>query len=333
MIVTELRNEPAYVLSPAIVMAGVSLVFSQNFDDGYIATPFDPKRDYLQEEVASRLVRAGDGDQISYDFAKTPDIVGHLSRDVVPLNLLHPGNYFHFLIEWLPSLLFLVQNNLLSSNALVVSGILHPNMWLALQFVTQRQPLPILQLRLFQAASCDRVILAPPSWHATELLSGAITDSTYTASNVLLAREAFKPIWGNASTPRLKLFIRRRGGQRHLTNADEAEQLAIAAGYTVIDPGVMGLKDQIDAFNAASHIIGPTGAWAANLLFARDDAKVTILYPSTGATEKNIWKMLGEVCGIDVEELYCPITHFRERQPIHSDFRVPPEELAPRLRA
>jgi len=331
LIVTELRNEPAYVLSPAIVMAGVSLVFSQNFDEGYIASPFDPKQDYLQEEVASRLVRKTEGDQVSYDFTKNPDIVGHLSRDVIPLNLLHPGNYYHFLIEWLPSLLFLQHNNLIGPNVLLVSGILHPNMWLALQFVTQRQPLPILQLRMFQAASCDRVILPTPSWHATELLTGAISPSTYNADNVRLAREAFKPIWGDASTPRLKLFVRRRGGQRHLTNADEAERLAIAAGYRVIDPGVMGLKEQIDAFSAASHIIGPTGAWASNLLFARDDAKVTILYPSTGAVEKNIWKMLGEVCGIDVEELYCPVTHFRERQPIHSDFRVPIEELASRL--
>jgi capsular polysaccharide biosynthesis protein len=171
----------------------------------------------------------------------------------------------------------------------------------------------------------------PPSWHATELLSGAITPSTYDADTVSLAREAFKPIWGEASTPRLKLFVRRRGGQRHLTNADEAEKLAIAAHYRVIDPGLMGLKEQIDAFNAASHIIRPRDAWAANLLFARDDVKVTILVDLRGRKEH--LEDAGEVCGIDVEERYCPVTHFREHYPIHSDVRVPIEELAPRLRA
>lgn len=334
MLVTELRDQPAYVLSPAVLVAGASLVFSQDLDEAYIATPFDPTVDYLQEEIIRTLRRVPAGDQIGFEFSQSPDIVGHLARDVIPLNLLHPANYFHFLIEGLPSLLFLIQNDLVSANAMLVTGLLHPNMALALNYLTQRAPLPILQLRTLQAASCDRVLLPPPSWHATERLDGSISDSTYDAPKVQLAREAFKPLWADrATTSPLKLFIRRVGGQRILSNADEAERMAVAAGYQVIDPGGLAIGDQIRLFSSASHIIGPTGAWAANLLFARDDAKVTVLYPQTCATEKNTWKALGEACGIEVEELYGPVTLLRERQPIHSDFMVPPEVLAARLRA
>jgi capsular polysaccharide biosynthesis protein len=314
-------------------VAGASLVFSQDLEDAYIATPFDPKVEYLQEEMIRTLRRVSVGDQIGFEFGQGLDMVGHLVRDVIPLNLLHPANYFHFLIECLPSLLFLIQHDLVSANALLVTGHLHPNMALALNYVTQRAPLPILQLRSLQGVLCDRVLLPPPSWHATELLNGGVSDSTYDAEKVRFARDAFKPLWADrATTSPVKLFIRRLAIQRMLSNADEAERLAVAAGYQVIDPGGLDLYDQIRIFSSASHIVGPTGAWAANLLFARDDAKVTVLYPETCATEKNTWKALGEACGIEVDEVYCPIT-LRKRQPIHSDFRVPPEELAARLRA
>ena len=61
MLVTELRDQPAYVLSPAVLVAGASLVFSQDLDDAYIATPFDPKVDYLQEEIIRTLRRVPAG--------------------------------------------------------------------------------------------------------------------------------------------------------------------------------------------------------------------------------------------------------------------------------
>lgn len=330
MIVTELRNEPAHVLAPGVLMAGASMAFSAELDRAYIASPFDPRIEYCQEEVNRALVRITEGDQIGFEFARPPEPIGRLSRTAIPLNLLYPHNYFHFLVECLPSLLRLVQDGRVGADAMIVSGILHPNMWTAVHYALRRQPLPIVQLRTRQTVTCDRVLLPAPSWHATELITGTVSDSTYDEANIRLVREAFKPAW-SATAPDLKLFVRRRGGQRMMTNADEVERLALAAGYRVVDPGTLSFADQVRLFSAASRIIGPTGAWAANLVFTRDEAKVTVLYPATCKTEKTIWQGLGDICGLEIDELYCPITRLNESQPIHSDFMVPFDELATRL--
>lgn len=329
LIVTELRDEPAHVLTPGVLMAGASMAFSGELDRAYIASPFDPRVEYCQEEISGALVRITDGDRIGFEFARPPEPVGRLSRDVIPLNLLYPHNYFHFLIECLPSLLRLVQDGRAGADAMIASGILHPNMWTALHYALRRQPLPIVQLRPRQTVTCDRVMLPSPSWHATELMTGAVSDSTYDEANIRLVRDAFKPAWAAAAD--LKLFVRRCGGQRLMTNADEAERMAIAAGYRVIDPGALSFADQVRLFSAASRVIGPTGAWAANLIFTREEAKVTILYPATCKSEKTVWTSLGDICGVEIDELYCPVTRLNERQPIHSDFMVPPGDLASRL--
>ena len=331
MIVTELRNEPAYLLNPAVLMAGAGMAFSADLDEAYIASPFDPKVEYCPEEIIRTLVRVPGSDPIAFEFAQSPDIVGHLSRDVIPLNLLHPQNYFHFLIECLPSLLFLVHNNLLGASAMIASGILHRNMWAALQAVTGHMSIPIVQLRPLQAVSCDRVILPAPTWRATELMTGAVSVSTYDEANIRLVRNAFKPLWSDAGESRLKLYVRRAGAQRLLTNADELERIAVGAGYKVIDAGAMTFEDQIRLFSAASHIVGPTGAWLANLVFTREDAKVTVLYPVTCESGTAIWTRLGDICGVPTEGMFGPITIYRERQPIHSDFMIPPAEFAAQL--
>ncbi|MBU1378791.1 MAG: glycosyltransferase family 61 protein [Alphaproteobacteria bacterium] len=331
MIVTELRNEPAYLLNPAVLLAGAAMVFSAELDQAYIASPFDPQVEYCPEEIIRTLVRTQAGDRIGFEFAQTPDIVGHLSRDVIPLNLLHPNNYFHFLIECLPSLLFLVQNSLVGPNAMIASGRLHPNMWNALLAVTDHLSIPIVQLRSLQAVSCDRVILPTPTWHATELLNGEVSDSTYRAENIQLVRDAFKPLWSDAGDTKLKLYIRRTSGQRLLTNTDEIERMAVAAGYLAINAGALAIEEQIRLFSAASHIIGPTGAWLANLIFTRDDTRVTVLYPVTCQSGTAIWARLGAICGVQIEDVFGPTTLYRERQPIHSDFMIPTDEIAARL--
>jgi len=331
VIVTELRNEPAYVLNPAVLMAGSAMVYSADLDVAYTATPFNPRVEYCPEETIRTLARVQDGDQVRFEFAQPPEIVGHLSRDVIPLNLLHSQNYFHFLIEWLPSLFFLLRNNLVGPNAMIATGLLHANMWSALQAATSNLSIPVVQLRKTQAMSCERVILPTPSWHATERISGDVSDSTYREEHLRLLREAFRPFWTKVSDGRVKLYVRRMGGQRLLTNAEEIERTAVAAGYHVIDPATMSFEEQIRVFSAASHIIGPTGAWLANLIFTREDAVVTVLYPVTCETGTGIWTRLGDVCGVAVRTMLGPITLYRERQPIHSDFMIPPQDLASRL--
>lgn len=333
LIVNELRNEPAYVLNPAVLMAGSQMAYSAELDTAYVATPFNPAVDFCPEETIRTLTRVVRDGQISFEFTEPPEIVGHLSRDVIPFNLLHPQNYFHFLVEYLPSLFFLVKNNLVAPNAMIATGLLHANMWTALLAVVEHLSIPVIQLRKTQAVSCDRAIVLAPSWHGAERISGAISDSTYNGDNIQQLREAFRPYWSHAGESGLKLYLRRTGGQRLLTNADELERMAVAAGYRVVDAAALSFEEQIRVFSGASHIVGPTGAWLANLIFTREDTRVTVLYPVTCESGAGIWTQLGEICGVHVRGMFGPITLYRERQPIHSDFMIQPDLFAAELAA
>lgn len=332
MILTEVRNEPASILNSGLLVVGSSLAFAQDLSEAYIPTAFDPELERLQEEVIRTLVRTSEAGPTRFRFREQPEVVAHLSRDAVPLNLLHSANYFHFLVEALPSLLSLIEQGFLGRNAMLVSGVMHPNMWQALRLATQRSPLAITQLLPGQAVTSDRVILPSPSWHATELRSGGVSRSEFKADNIQLLRKTFRPLWSDVEpAQRIRIFIQRAAAHRALSNAQELEALAVAAGYRIVDPGRMTLLAQARTFSAASHIVGPTGAWAANLVFAHD-ARVTIFYPETCAVEgENLWGALGRICGLETHEMYGPITRLLAPMPIHSDFMIPPEAFRAQL--
>lgn len=314
-------------------MAGSQMAYSAGLDAAYVATPFDPGVDLCPEESIRTLTRVVQDGKIQFEFVEPPEIVGHLNRDVIAFNLLHPQNYFHFLIEYLPSLFALVKANRVAPNAMIATGLLHANMWTALLAIVEHLSIPVIQLRKTQAVSCDRATLVTPSWRASEHIGGAVSDSVYNGDNIRQMRAAFRPYWSGGGERGLKLYLRRMSGQRVLTNAEDLERMAVTAGYKVVDAAALSFEEQIRVFSEASHIVGPTGAWLANLIFTREDTRVTVLYPATCESGVGIWTQLGDICGVEVRGMFGPITLYRERQPIHSDFMIPPDLFAAELAA
>ena len=49
-------------------------------------------------------------------------------------------------------------------------------------------------------------------------------------------------------------------------------------GFVRIDPGTLGLQEQIDVFAGAEAVVAPHGAGLANLVFARPDVRVLELF-------------------------------------------------------
>jgi len=324
MIISKLPPGAVYVMPQTALVSGSSFIYSQSLDAAYSTSPINTDIEYYPEEIGYRLKRIRSGERLEFEFMQQPVVIAHLRKDAVPLNLISAQNYFHFLIEWLPSLAFLVEKKAVDSNSIIVSGMLHNNMATALKFVLSKIKSPLLQLRLFQAVTCDRVVMAPASSHVAELISGGLSDSWYNQENIRLLRRIFEPLQA-ASSEALgrKLYIRRVSPVRTVTNSAEVEQLAIDAGYQVVQPERYGFVEQVRLFSSASHIIGPTGAWAANLLFVPESAKVSIFYPESAKRKKSIWGMLGECLGVKVDDVYGPISSLHPRQDVHSDYIVP----------
>jgi len=335
MHVTPLRPAAVYALPDVALIGGSALVYAGNLQSALAPFPFDAGRELLAEETVGRLrrrAREGGG----WDFAMQAPVqnLGHLKQNASPLNLMHPANYFHFLIEALPSFISLIERQEVTKDSVVVSGILHPNMWAALRYALGQLELPVFQLRPMQSVTCDRVVTAQPTWHATHLLRGGISDSEFNPANLRLLRRRFAPLWeATPKAPTQKIYVRRVSSFRSVTNAQEVERLAQEAGYRIVQPEHLNFFQQVELFSSASHIMGPTGAWAANLLFAPETAQIDVFCPETTKTDRNVWVGLGEPIGLKVDILYCPITRPHKHYPIHSDFVIPLQELAARLHA
>jgi hypothetical protein len=69
------------------------------------------------------------------------------------------------------------------------------------------------------------------------------------------------------------------------------------------------------------------GAWCANLVFMRDDARATVLYPVTARAERCAWNSLGSIFGLPVQDVYGEITARTAHRAIHWDFSVPEDEF------
>ncbi len=81
-----------------------------------------------------------------------------------------------------------------------------------------------------------------------------------------------------------RLFIKRKEGlRRSLSNAAVIEEIAAAAGFTVIDPGAYTWLQQVKLFSEARDIIGLHGAGLTNILFCRNnDVRLLELFPGNG---------------------------------------------------
>jgi capsular polysaccharide biosynthesis protein len=334
MKIKEMLGGPFHVLDKMALVSGSSMVFANDFSQAFTTWPFDPAKVLSEDESSGRLVRAETADGIDFQFCNPPVVVGHLRQTAVPLNLIHYYNYFHFLIEWYPTILSLVRREVVTKASLLVTGPLHPNMWDAVHYLLSPLHLSTLQLRLSHAVTCDRVIAAPPSVTYASLIGGGVASCAYNAENISLIRRAFMPLWVEGAGSHLrKLLIRRISQNRNVANWDEVEEAAIGAGYEVVDPGRLTFREQIKLFSSASRILGPTGAWAANLIFVPEGATVAVFYPSTARSPNSLWSELGKTIGVQVDDVYCPVSPSGSQDWIHADFSIPMDRLGDLLRA
>ena len=79
-----------------------------------------------------------------------------------------------------------------------------------------------------------------------------------------------------------KIYITRGNlASRRFTNDDDVRKRASAAGYGLLDPTTLSLREQIATFKGATDIIGVMGAGLTNIAFAPVAARVVDLAPAS----------------------------------------------------
>jgi len=332
----QVKNDGPFIIEDACLICGTSFVYDAEMSVFYNNIDFNPNLEYLDDEIARKITRYVNptSGEIDFEFAISPRMVAALHELAVPLSLLHYSNYFHFLIQALPTLAVAHSDGILPNDAIIVSGPLKPSMRSALDLVIGKSYHRI-ELAELAAVKCDRALLARCSYHANELISGEPPIGNFLAKNITLLRDILLTSLikdEGRKEDQSKLFIYRKSQWRNLINIDELADLASRFGYRVLVPEVNSFEEQVAIFNGANKIIGPTGAWMANLIFSKPDTIVNILYPDT-MKGSGFWDAYGTILNIRLTGSYCSTDlpqnpAIRDFQPMHSNFYLAPQSFA-----
>ena len=202
------------------------------------------------------------------------------------------GNYYHFLFDVLPRLAVLER-----------SGLAPVDRWyVPTGTAFQRELLEMLGIDAIVDATAHPhvraetlVVPGPPAM--TELNPPWV---------VGFLRDRLLP-QAEVRGPRRRLYVTRGSGanNRMVSNEAAVRGLLTARGFEPVDPGVLSVREQVEAFAAAEVIVAPHGAALANLAFAAPGATVIELFPA-GCLLPDYWRLACGVPGLRYRYLSAP---------------------------
>ena len=177
-----------------------------------------------------------------------------------PVVLLAPGNYYHWLLEYLPVALHALA---VEPAATLVVPTTQP------RFVEEVLALlaPSNVLRIDESFLADRLVLA-----AREPRSGWLPDE-----DVEILRATFLPRVA-ASAGREDIYVSRRLTSRRPADEAELERLCASAGVSPVTSETLPFLDQVALFSKARTIVSTHGAGLANLVFAEPGGRLLELF-------------------------------------------------------
>ena len=194
----------------------------------------------LEAKQRRQLERIAAGDVVALPEAGGP---------VVAVFLQDVNNFGHMLGEMLPRLLHLPQVGVRRFRLLV------PQEALAMKGMI-RFALDALGLEAELVACPEGSILRVPALHWVSLVGGG----WYFSPTVRRFMERLRAAAPRAEGPPLVFVTRPAGGRRPLANAAEAEAVAQAAGFAVVEPARLLFAQQVALFAGARGVAGPMGA-------------------------------------------------------------------------
>lgn len=204
-----------------------------------------------------------------------------LSGEYLHLGTVWSGNYYHWVLDVLPRLLFAERFDRLRGMPVIVQrGITQ----------TQRESLQILGI------PPDRLIeFNGHHWQVEQLYyiqPGWTTNPTPLHAQWL--RERFAPQSLTRSTRRLYISREDARSRRIINETDFVKELVLY-GFEVVTLSGMSFADQVRLFNEAEIIVGPHGAGFTNAVFAQPGTTLIELF-SPSCMNGCFWALANE-CG------------------------------------
>lgn len=273
-----------------------------------------------------RIWRNGDNILLKYQVGLNPKIKTglHLFKE-------YEQNYFHFVAELLPKLMYFEQMELDVSIPLLVSDDLDERLYELIDLLKHpdrallkmERNVPYLVERLFYVSDLSLV--------SDVYDRKPVPSDTYLPSRLLHAIAGSVLPSGNPQDDvrrRRKLFLTRQGRRRKILNEAEIVDMLVRQDFEVVDLAALSINSQVELFSSADVIVGGTGAAFTNLLWCRPGTKAVILYPDHPYNNTTFWDRIGmarqlDIRYIDGERAYA-VTGIHS---MHDDFTIELKQL------
>lgn len=210
-------------------------------------------------------------------------------------------NWYHFLVEIIPKLLYLPPE--FEKLPLLVPPAVRkfPQFLELLELV--RPGARVVTLEESVAYEVDHLVwisqptttpfnLVPGVW--PEWRESAIDRQSLSALRDTVLRELRPPAGGDER----RVFLARESSNRTY-NQDEVRAVVESHGFEACSPGNLAFLDQVRMFQDASLVVGPTGAAWSNVIFARAGLR-GLYWVSKQSREFSLWTGLASIPGADL---------------------------------
>lgn len=247
----------------------------------------------------------------------------------------HSPNYFHWLYESMPRLIYIMEYikkfDLANAEYTILLDIgLPPQCIDMLELYIKRFKIEykLLFVKYGEFINCDNLYYVSPFWYAL--------DNTRNYPNIhkdfLVDRHAVE-IVRNAllydferNKPERKIYLARRASQmRNILNLDDVESMFESMGFEIVYTDVMSFAEQRELFDAAEIVVGAAGATFSNIVFMQKETTAIIFSPSISKTNYYIFQQLADVTGVEL--LHFLTTPKKDAKSVHDDFTIDCNEL------
>lgn len=312
------------IIDHAIITGGSSLVITKTGD-----LLSDEMMDYSTDDfgIKSPHIKYRYKNKAILTYKKNPDAS---IKEGILLSCDHDNNYFHWLVECLPKLLFIDDQKQFKDAPLLIPNGLHENLVEALRRVNIHDH-PVINLESGIAYHVDRLIFPSALSRVIDRYKGHLvfdTDIVLSQKWVSRVADLLKNNAQPEKKPWRKLYLTRKKGLRTLGNQEEIEAMLSEHDFEIVDLDGVSLDFQIKLFSQASLIVAPTGAALTNMLFCRPGTKVIIFMSNHEVTNYYFWSNLGAVMKLDVtiiagERLFSLTNYWS----VHDDYSINPNIL------
>ena len=135
-------------------------------------------------------------------------------------------------------------------------------------------------------------------------------------------KKHFSKLVNKKSVKFKKIFLARKDGLRNIVNYDEVTTIVKSFNYEFIFCEDYDYLNQVNIFLNASHVIAPSGAACANLLFCKSRTRVLIFFNSHPNMIFKLWKIFFKT--LNISFMKCKSTNSFD---FHSDYYVDCKKL------